>query len=334
MAFRGGGLAGEATRLAPTTILLDPGEAWDHDQTSSERAPDLRRATQELGEPDVTLLVSVAAGHSLPYLPEPVGAVVCWVVEQGEDLSWLKGPTDLLGRTSTWLAGASNVADELAPLLPPGTDVRVVPEFVDAVRPADEQQVSNCRRALDPEDSQLLVVGAGIATYRKAPDLFYEAAAAHASVAQGSTGWAWLGGERDPLFYPVVEQARCGPVARFRMFGDVDDVVPWVAAADVVLHPARLDAFPLVCLHAVLAGTPVVSFAGAGGVGEMLGPTFMGVTYPDLHGLAQIVESLRDESLRSEVTAAQTEWARNRFSTDVAAPLLLEQLEAAAGATP
>jgi glycosyltransferase involved in cell wall biosynthesis len=36
--------------------------------------------------------------------------------------------------------------------------------------------------------------------------------------------------------------------------------VPWLAAADVMLHPARLDAFPLVCLHAAFAGTPTIRF--------------------------------------------------------------------------
>lgn len=332
VAFRGGELAGESTRLAPTTILLDPDEAWDHADPPAPRRADLHRTTEHLEPADVTLLVSVAAGHSLPYLTGVTGPVVCWVVEQGEDLHWLDGPADLRGRTSRWLAGAPEVADELSGRLGPGTDPHVVPEFVDRVRPAHDRQVEHCRGALDPTGSELLVVGAGIATHRKAPDLFHETAVAHGRNAGGSTAWAWLGGQRDPLFHPVLEEARRGPVPRFRMFGNVDDVVPWLAAADVMLHPARLDAFPLVCLHAAFAGTPVVGFSGVGGVTEMFGPAFAGVPYPDVAGLAALVETFRRPDTRAELAAAQAAWAGDRFSTDAAAPRLLDHL-LAAGAT-
>ncbi len=329
--FRGGELAGWSTRLVPTTILLDPDEAWDHADPPPARCAELHRLTRHLEPADVTLLVSVAAGHSLPYLCGSTGPVVCWAVEQGEDLHWLDGPADLRGRTSRWLAGAPDVADELSGQLPHDTEVHVVPEFVDRVGPVDGAQVEHCRGALDPTRSELLAVGAGIATHRKAPDLFHETAVAHDRIADGTTAWAWLGGQRDPLFHPVLDEARRGPVPRFRMFGNVEDVVPWLAAADVMLHPARLDAFPLVCLHAAFAGTPVVGFSGVGGLTQMFGPTFAGVPYPDLAGLAALVESLRRPDTRAELATAQAEWAGARFSTDTAAPGLLDHLLAATG---
>lgn len=332
LAFRGGELAGQATLLAPTTILLDPDEAWDHDDPPASRCADLHRMTEHLERADVTLLVSVAAGHSLPYVARATGPVVCWAVEQGDDLHWLDGPADLRGRTDRWLAGAPAVAEELGDRLPPGTEVHVVAEFVDRVRPGDLPQVANCRAALDPTGSELLVVGAGIATHRKAPDLFHETAVAHHRGAGGHTAWAWLGGQRDPLFHPVLEEARRGPVHRFRMFGNVDDVVPWLASADVMLHPARLDAFPLVCLHAAFAGTPVVGFSGVGGITEMFGPAFAGVPYPDVAGLAGLVESLRRPADREDLAAAQAAWAGDRFSTGAGAPRLLEHLLTVGGA--
>lgn len=332
VAFRGGELAGEATRLATTTVLLDPDEAWNHAEPRQDRRDHLAEMLRMLDEPDVTLLVSVAAGHVLPHLPPSSSPVVCWAVEQGEDLHWLDGPAGLATRTTRWLAGAPAVADELSARLPGGTEVHVVPEFVDRVEPSDPRQLANCRRALDPWQSELLAVGAGIATFRKAPDLFHETAVDHMRHHAGPATWAWIGGQRDPLFAPVRDQARRGPVRRFRMFGNVADVVPWLAAADVLVHPARLDAFPLVCLHATFAGTPVVAFAGAGGVPEMFGPSFAGVRYPDLTALADLVESLRDPSARRDLAAAQVAWAAPRFSTDAAAPLLMDHLVQAAGA--
>ncbi len=334
VAFRGGELAGDATRLGRTTILLDPEEPWDHADPPQRRCAELRATTADLALADVTLLVSVAAGHSLPYLPASTGPVVCWTVEQGEDLHWLDGPADLRGRTTRWLAGAPEVAEELTDRLGGGTQVDVVSEFVDDVGADDPVQVRNCRHALDPTGSELLVVGAGIATHRKAPDLFHEAAVAHDRGGDGSTAWAWLGGQRDPLFHPVLAQARGVSRPRFRMFGNVDDVVPWLASADVMLHPARLDAFPLVCLHAAFAGTPVVGFSGVGGLTTMFGPAFTGVPYPDVAGLAELVESLRPAGRRAELAEAQATWAAQRYSTDAAAPRLLQHLLSAAEAGP
>ncbi len=330
VAFRGGELAGACTQLAPTTILLDPEEPWDHADPPPDRCADLLAATRRLDPVDVTLAVSVAAGHSLPYLLDRSGAVVCWAVEQGEDLHWLDGPADLRNRTGRWLAGAPEVAAELRSRLDADTPVHVVPEFVDRRRAVDDLQVAHCRGALDPTGSELLVVGAGIATHRKATDLFHEVAVVHDRVAGGPTAWAWLGGERDPLFHRVLDEARRGPVRRFRMFGTVDDIVPWLAAGDVLLHPARLDAFPLVCLHAAFAGTPVVAFSGVGGVTEMFGPAFCGAPYPDVSGLAEMLESLRDRKVRDDLAGAQSTWAAERFGTDAAAPRLLDHLVATA----
>jgi glycosyltransferase involved in cell wall biosynthesis len=326
VAFRGGALAGVCTQLAPTTILLDPEEPWDHDDPPVDRCADLLTATGHLNEVDVTLAVSVAAGHSLPYLGDRSGAVVCWAVEQGEDLHWLDGRADLRGRTSRWLAGAPAVADELRSRLGPDTAVHVVPEFVDQRGAVEERQVAHCRGALDPTSSDLMVVGAGIATHRKAPDLFHEVAVAHDRTATGTTAWAWLGGERDPLFHRVLTEARRGPVRQFRMFGSVEDVVPWLAASDVLVHPARLDAFPLVCLHAAFAGTPVVAFSGVGGVTEMFGPAFAGAPYPDVTALAEQVERLRDPDARVDLADRQAAWAAERFSTAAAAPRLFDHL--------
>ena len=75
-------------------------------------------------------------------------------------------------------------------------------------------------------------------------------------------------------------------LGHFALVESVPDLTPWLAAADVFLHPARLDAFPLVCLHASLAGTPVVTFRGVGGTDEMFGDDAAGPGYPDVEAMA------------------------------------------------
>jgi glycosyltransferase involved in cell wall biosynthesis len=142
----------------------------------------------------------------------------------------------------------------------------------------------------------------------------------------------WIGGERDELFYPArVEAQRLG-LEEVRFTGNVVDVSPWLACADVLVHPARLDSFPLVCLHAAGAGTPVVAFSGVGGVPEMFGPEFCGVAYPDVVGLSEVVRSLADPSRRAAVGAAQQRRVLERYVADVGGPPLREQLVRAAAA--
>ncbi len=99
-----------------------------------------------------------------------------------------------------------------------------------------------------------------------------------------------------------------------------------LGAADVLAHPARLDAFPLVCLAAAAVGTPVVAFDGVGGVGEMFGAAFRGVGYPDIGGLARAVLALADPAERARVAAAQQRRVLEAFTTERAAPAVFAVL--------
>ncbi|MCZ7629277.1 MAG: glycosyltransferase [Microthrixaceae bacterium] len=177
------------------------------------------------------------------------------------------------------------------------------------------------------------MIGAGIATWRKAPDLFIEAAIRSFADSGPRDRFVWIGGEHDDLFPRLLAEAqRCCPES-LRFIGNVDDVVPWLAAADVLLHPARLDAFPLVCLHSALAGTPVVGFSGTGGLPEMFGGSFVGAPYPDLSGLVRSLETMRDPATRAAVAQAQCEQVRAVHTTDMAAHLVLAHLQRAAQAS-
>jgi glycosyltransferase involved in cell wall biosynthesis len=296
----------------------------------------LRQRTQALPEPAATLLVSVAAGQALTLLG-PGGPVTTWVVEQGEDLHWLEPPVDVARRTDRWLAGSDGTAAELALRLGErGLDgastIDVVPEFIDPVSP-DPVAVSRRRRELCDRSS--LVVGAGIGTHRKGPDLFLEAALDSHRRRPGRCRFVWIGGETDPLVPALrdeVGRLRMGHVIHFEP--SVSDIDTCVAAADALLHTARLDAFPLICLHAAAAGTPVVAFSGTGGVEEMFGGGFVGAPFPDITMLTARLHEVLDDP--APVVAAQQRRVEERYVTPVAAPAVCEHLlrSASVGGTP
>jgi glycosyltransferase involved in cell wall biosynthesis len=255
------------------------------------------------------------------YLHHENSPVLAWVVEQGEDLHWLGPPLQLAQRVDHWLAGSATTAEELRTILAATTNITVCPEFVERPSAVDPAEVENRRAELmiappelapansgshpipDSQSPAMLVVGAGIGTWRKAPDLFLEVAASAERSGHGDT-YVWIGGQSDDLHPKVAAEGDRLGLRRFVMAPSVPDLTNSLASADVFLHTARLDAFPLVCLHSILAGTPVVAFSGAGGVPEMLGSSFCGAEYPDLAGLSAAVEQLRDPSKRAAVAEA------------------------------
>jgi glycosyltransferase involved in cell wall biosynthesis len=332
VAFRGGDLAEELGRHGSVTVLLHHHEPWDHRAPDPARVAEIAALTRALAPADATLLVSVAAGQCLAHLPGP-GPVITWSVEQGEDLHWVADGIGLVERTTTWLAGTDDVRAEVLALLGPGASVAVVPEFVapPAQGGAAAADVRRCRAEAGATDGELLVVGAGIATHRKAPDLFVEVALAHLRAGGAPARFAWVGGSGDELFGPVrAEVERLGLGDRILVRPEVPDLGPWLAAADVFVHPARLDAFPLVCLHAAAVATPVVAFSGVGGVPAMLGEAFLGAPYPDVAGLARAVQSLAEPAARAAAGEAQRARVASRYLAPAAAPALWRHVEAVA----
>jgi len=177
---------------------------------------------------------------------------------------------------------------------------------------------------------EVLVLAAGIATVRKAPDLFLEIALAYRQRGAPPARFVWLGGERDPLFHLTIAEARRLGLDEVRMFHQVVDVTPWLAAADVFVHPARLDSFPLVCLHAAAAGTNVVAFSGVGGVVEMFADTFRGAPYPDIAGLAAEIHAVADPATRGDIADRQQRRVVEHFTADVGGPVVRQWLVDAA----
>lgn len=332
VSFRGGPMVDDVIEVCPVRVLLDPHEAWDHSAVAPERGAVAAARASGLPDADVLLAVSVAAGQVLPYLSCATAPLVTWVVEQGADLCWLDDPAGIVAATSLWLAGSDGTRREL--LDRPGwtRQVDTAGEFVETAHPSPDV-VRRCRDVLAHADD-LLVLGVGIATHRKAPDLFIEAALRHRR-SGGAGRFVWIGGESDAEFPSLIAEARrLGDPVRF--FGNVPDVVPWLAAADVMLHTARLDAFPLVALHSASVATPVIGFTGAGGLAEMFGDSTCGAPYPDLAALVGLLDQLVDPAERARLGQAQQLRVAERFNADAGAPAVMDALRRAVtgGPTP
>lgn len=99
-------------------------------------------------------------------------------------------------------------------------------------------------------------------------------------------------------------------------FAGYQDPAPYVAAADVVLVPSRVESFGLVAVEALLLGRPVVA-ARTGGLTEVIkdGETGLLVAADDPEALAgAVVRLLDDPALATALATAGHADARTRFS--------------------
>ena len=318
VAVRGGPLLDDMAALGEVATVLDPFEP--RVPRGGRRATELRDRLEHLPPADATLLVSVAAGQVLPLL-DGTGPILTWSVEAGEDLHWVDEGLGLRERTTRWLVGSETPRTDLVPQLGARHETHLSPEFIPTV---PTRNAGGARRGR-ARDRPLTVLGAGIGTRRKGIDLFAEVALAHSRRTSSPARYVWVGGERDDL-HPAVraEVARIGPPT-MQFASTVSDLGEWFDEADVFVHAARLDSFPLVCLHAAACAVPVLGFRGAGGLEEMFGPAFAGRPYPDVAGLAALIDTValaEDDQLGR----AQQRRVLEHYTVDSAGPVLLRHL--------
>ncbi len=116
-----------------------------------------------------------------------------------------------------------------------------------------------------------------------------------------------VGGGEEELDLP-------GP-PRVRAVGAVDDVRPWLSAADVVVFPSRWEGLSLGLLEAMAVGRSTVVSAIPGLVEVVDGSTGAAVPADDAAALAAaVVERLRSPELRASEGAAAAARAREEFS--------------------
>lgn len=205
-------------------------------------------------------------------------------------------------------------------------EYRVIPYGVDLTvfKPGDRTE-ARARLGLAADDAAILFVG-----NRVKRNIWKDYATMEAAV----QGVAERQEKRKVIFLCVGEEQKSERIGRseFRFVGYQEDpfaVASFYQAADVYLHAARADTFPIVILEAMACGTPVVA-TSVGGIPEQVEEGVTGYLTPpgDSQAMAMRIEQLlSDNALRQRFAAAAVESARRRFDLDRQANTYLDWYE-------
>ncbi len=158
-----------------------------------------------------------------------------------------------------------------------------------------------------------LVVNAGYADLRKGFDLFVELSKRQ-DLLGDDVFFLWVG-RRDPQLMhwletdPVMSQS-----SHLRLLDFTDQVLDYVAVADVFALTSREDPFPSVMLEALALGVPVVAFADTGGSADVLAEPGCG-TLVEKCNVTAMAQAVRDRVREDDDAARERRslFARSRF---------------------
>lgn len=203
-------------------------------------------------------------------------------------------------------------------------DMTVIPNAVDHERfePPSAARRTEARAALGiPDDRPVVAFLGALAPEKGVDDL----------VAAVDRSWHLLVAGDGPLRTDLERAAsRRGIPAAF--LGAVDDPVPVLHAADVLVLPSRSEQQPAVVIEAALCGLPVVATA-VGGLPDLVDDGVTGILVPpgDRAVLgAWIAELLEDPARRQAMGVAGRAAALERFTFEATADRWIEVFEAVA----
>ena len=335
-----GWLADEASRLDL------PWRRWEAGRTPGPSVPgEARRVGRLLVElaPDVVHLHSSKAGlagrialrRRVPTVFSPHGwawqavdgvlaaASVRWerLARRWTDALVCVGADELAAgeRHGVWMPAAT--AD--------GRGAHVVRTGADlaAFRPTDRMLA---RRRLDLPPAVPIAVCVGRLDEQKGQELLVRAWPA---VLRGSPGavLALVGSGRSRQRLEALA-AETGVAGQVVFAGEVAQVAPWYAAADVVAFSSRWgEALPLTPLEAMASGRSIVA-TDVAGIREIVGPGCGAVVQPGADSLAAaLVERLSNPQLAAREGAAARRWAEDHHDARTAHERLLALYRALAG---
>jgi glycosyltransferase involved in cell wall biosynthesis len=189
----------------------------------------------------------------------------------------------------------------------------------------ETEQTIRKRVRPDGAGDDLVVVGMGFFEWRKGIDLFIAAATAIlAREPQAPVRFIWIGGgyrsqiAMEVSTYLSEQITRSGLGDRFKLMDAVDDVDSIYKEADVLFLSSRLDPLPNVSIDAAVRGIPVVCFAEASGMAEILASNNetreLVVPHLDVAAAAALIRELAaDRGKLGFLGSAVRELARARF---------------------
>jgi len=333
----GGPLHSQFRNIAPTHIVgtVEIPDDW---------VPGAQNSLREfLGdEPAIIFSNSIASGDFIKISPKTT-PMVFYIHEMARILD--KFPAQLAqikSRAEHVICGSSRVFTDLR--------ARGFSQDVLSVREAfvSEDDVGTApsitaklaaREALGlPQDSSI-VVACGVAHWRKQPLLFVKLAAELYRNKRRDAYFYWVGdGEDAAAMRVLADQLHLGD--RLKVVGFKEDFKLYISAADVFALPSIEDPFPLVCLHAALAGVPCVVFREATGLTELLEPKGdapAGIAVPlgdDAAFYNAVDRLLRDGELRKNLGEVARSRTIQRYTTSYACQVLLQIVRRVAKISP
>lgn len=263
------------------------------------------------------------------------GPAVCHVHELEARIRHLASPPRLQAALAVfdhYIAVSRPVADNL--VANHGIDaarIDVIPPCVPIPtgRP-DPGRVATRRASLGIPDDAFVVGGCGTVDWRKGTDLFPLIAKAAVDRAGGRPlHFVWVGGtpaEHGPVLH---DRDRLGLTSVVHLVPHQADPGPYFEVFDTFLLPSREDPFPLVCLEAAATGVPIVCFADAGGMPELVDDDAgYVVPYLDLDGAADRLCALARSPETAEALGSRAaEKVAERCSVEVVGPRIAAVLD-------
>lgn len=338
VAMTGGPLASTMEKIAPLFVV---GTKDVTDQAMGDLKGQLSEFIGE--EPAFTFINSVASGgyHKIDPYRAPVFA---YIHEMPAILKMFdKQLRQIVANSSHIFCGGGKVYNHLRNV-EEVDEVKLsnIPAFIDIpedsrLLSADEKKISRASLGL-PRDAKL-VVGCGVAHWRKQPDIFVRMAANLAQTHGNKIQFVWVGdGEDVPSLLKLVNELKLNDIVHF--VGHRENFRDYLEAADVFALTSSEDPFPLVCLEAALVGAPSVVFREATGMTAVIEPegeppAGLAVTLGDENAFFTAVESLlTDENLRSGMAYAARQRVLANYVTSSGSAKLLSVIRRVANLRP
>jgi len=277
-------------------------------------------------KPDVVYVNSVAGLLAAKRLSLPPAPVLLHVHELDSFLYPMSrdAPALLLGLPDRYVAVSSAVADALTGRYGVDKDkVVVVPAFIEEFPLPDPVQTR-------PEDTRLVVGGAGVVSWVKGVPLWLlMAAEVKKQLGADRVRFVWVGMVEDEEGWRFREMAR-----KLHLTGDIE-LVPFTprpldhyAGFDIFALTSWEETASLAALENMLLQKVVVCFAGAGGPPEFVGAA--GIIVPEFSPpdmAAAIIALAEDPARRAALGASARRRVLDNFTAERQAPRLLDEIQ-------
>ncbi|MEO0751510.1 MAG: glycosyltransferase [Pseudomonadota bacterium] len=323
-----GGMQHKFNEIAPTFVLDDDDE---------EDVP--TDALEKFCGPNVrgVFLNSIASASFLNHFPQNV-PILSYIHElpnmlrkHAEDVALIKA------RATTVIGGSEAVRTALRDEFDiPAERLEMVQGFLDKADGLSDTGDRSVAKAEIGEDPETLIVSAcGVLHWRKSPEVFIDVADRVLAQTDKKLRFIWVGGGPDEqACQALIDEKRL--TDRVTITGFAPDVQKYLNASDIFLLPSEEDPFPLVCLMAGIAQNPIMCFADAGGMPELVSQG-CGAVVPFLDASAMAEATLRyinDPDLRATHGATARTLVKTHHTIDQTGPQLFSLIQKAAGLKP